>query len=327
MWRKLRRNESRPVLLLIAAAGAVAGSTWLLLAAGIASLGLTITLEPYEYRFLRDEPFAVRVTLANEGGELLRLDPALEYLSSGFLSFDIFDETGTKVGYEAERGYASELYLPNYKGMELKPGDRYTTWVDLTVQQGPKQGHLTWEKPGRYLIRAAYRWQKDQHPNLSKITASSRPIRVKVEEPAGIDKKVRDLLQSGKERSIWNLSHPQAGNYRTIIRDYPESRYAPYAHTFLAMHKDIVARSDRFSKKSVDEAVKEWLASADRYGPYSFEDYNRSRAALLLHEAHRLSEAEGLFRNILADPTVPDSIRGLAEHIIRLQRREAIRHK
>lgn len=199
--------------------------------------------------------------------------------------------------------------------------------MDLTFQQGQKRGRHLWEKPGRYLIRATYRWQRDQHAVLTKLTATSKPIRVRVEEPTGIDKKAYALLLKGKEQYLWNLSQSQAKNYQTLIRDYPNSRYAPYAHSFLAMHRDFTARSDGFSKKSVNEAVKEWLSSAERYAPFSFVDYNRSRAALLLHEANRHSESERLFREILADPEVPDSIQSFAEQIILDQKRDGTRYR
>lgn len=122
-WRG--RKASRPLLLLITAAfvGSVA---CLLHAEGKTSSGLIVTLEPYERRFLRDEPFAVRVTLANEGSRRIHLDPSFSIMSSGYLSFDIIDQTGRKIGYYADQGVDDTFHPPNYKGMELKPGDRYT---------------------------------------------------------------------------------------------------------------------------------------------------------------------------------------------------------
>ncbi len=269
--------------------------------------GFRIYLTLDKLEFLPEEPFFVTVTFANVGRAPITVaaDAAPE---TGVVEYELLNSAGQRCGVWKA---IAEVPFHDYAGRRLPPGGQYSACIDLSTQArisvggaaapSPFSSSPLW-KPGRYALTAVY----DGIPHRPEFGGELRSNTVSLEvldltgRPAADQGAYAALSETRWEGNMWVKLREEADAYARVLKDFPESGYAPWCRLYLA-------GPFRFAG-NYDAAIRAYQAT--------IRDLPRTRQALqaqrgvgiTLYRARRADAAEA-FRLLEEDPAVPDAER------------------
>jgi tetratricopeptide (TPR) repeat protein len=185
---------------------------------------LRIEISAPKERFVQAEPVPIRVEITNHSEKDVEVVSNLrpEYL---ILRFRVTDPEGRSWIPEP----SAEYMIEGYEKMTLSSGDKLV-WAALLPFGADRS---VFNKIGKYKVEALY------DPEGRNKPLSSEPITITVVKPDGVDRQAQGLFmgrEQGELASGRGASQTAVESFYRILREYPRSRFAPYAAYYLGSY-------------------------------------------------------------------------------------------
>jgi len=260
--------------------------------------------------YLAGEPLFMVLTLRNTGTDDAVFVRSFDLWTTR-LAFDITLPSGQHYRYESP--LTATAKPGNTAGTYLGARETYTFPFELTWQRGKKDLACLLSQPGDYMIRASYTM-----PGEPKTVLRSNEHHILVKDPQGIDRVVYDLLRQVPrvdEENLWMTSKGadlQAIEcYNMILREYPDSGYAPHVAFFLASLHEFRHKMKE-GEKGVDEigrSAQLFILASEKLHSSPLKSMALESAGRCLALVNNSTQAWRLFEAALTDPTATDEDR------------------
>ncbi|MFH0939090.1 MAG: hypothetical protein V1899_07400, partial [Planctomycetota bacterium] len=215
---------------------------------------ITICLDTEQEKFVLHEPVPLKVIWKNitKSDQMLeRIKPKLAIAQAGVWSdiklYETLLEQSEEVVFAPDKVKSQESFQRSYWLLLGAP-------AGSTSQRFP--GSISW----KFLFDAEGEWQV--------ALPSDKTVFVKfiVSKPREADRKAFDLFSQEEAKVLlYEIISPVSvlNNLITIVKEYPDSVYAPYATLALAMRERRLSSDDR----TLNDKMEEWLKKAIQMHP------------------------------------------------------------
>jgi hypothetical protein len=206
--------------------------------------GLTVRIASDRTTYMLGEPVALTIVVENETTEPITINKLLDV--SCCASVEIAFEQQPYKNYQGPFPVTSMYVEPS----ALRPGERLSTSFEVLYNIRSRLSNdvipyvYAFAKTGEYQVRAVL---SDIVPG-TKILAG--PIPIRMQEPSGIDVQIWRLLQTEDVANFLQTGSTRnqsiINRLRTIVRQFPDSSYAPMIHAALESvdENNIVSESE-----------------------------------------------------------------------------------